>query len=65
VNRRIFDWATRSELLVIVEGSAPSETKEEMSKRQPSEMKKDDGGTPGPACTLSGNLLSSVAVEEY
>jgi hypothetical protein len=52
---RVFDWATGIEQLDIVEGSAPSETKEETSKAQPSEKNKDDGGTPGPIRNLSGN----------
>jgi hypothetical protein len=44
-----------------MEGSAPSKMKEETSKAQPSE-KKNDGGTPGPAGTLSGNRLGLVAL---
>jgi hypothetical protein len=40
VNSRAFDWATGSECLDIMEGSAPSETKEETSKAQPLEKKK-------------------------
>jgi hypothetical protein len=52
----------RSELLGIVERLAFSETKEEMSKTQPSEMKKDGGGSPAPACTLPGNLLGGAAL---
>jgi hypothetical protein len=35
--------------------SARSETIEETSEAQPSEKNRDDGGTPGPARTLSGN----------
>jgi hypothetical protein len=38
-----------------VEESAPSETNEETSKTQLLEKNKDDGGTIGPAGTLSGN----------
>jgi hypothetical protein len=51
-----------SELLGIVDGSTSSGTKEETSKRQPSEKKKDDDGTPGPACALSENLSRRVAL---
>jgi hypothetical protein len=53
---RAFHQGERHECLDIVEGSACSETKGEMSKAQPSE-KKDDGGTPGLPGTLSGNCL--------
>jgi hypothetical protein len=38
-NSRVFEWATRSECLDIVEGSAFCETKEEMSKARLSEKK--------------------------
>jgi hypothetical protein len=44
-----------------VEGSAPFETKEEMSKAQPSE-KEDDGGAPVPARTLSQNCSGRAAL---
>jgi hypothetical protein len=44
-----------------MEELVPSKTKEEMSKAQPSE-KKDDGGIPGPAGTLSGNRLGQAAL---
>jgi hypothetical protein len=44
-----------------VEGSAPSETKVETSKAQPSQ-KKDDGGTPGPTGTLSRNRSGLAAL---
>jgi hypothetical protein len=40
VNRRVFDWTKGNECLDIVEGSAPSETKEETSKAQPLDKKK-------------------------
>jgi hypothetical protein len=36
--------------------------KEKTSKEQPSEKNKDDGGTPEPACTLSGNHSGQVAL---
>jgi hypothetical protein len=39
-NNWAIDWATGSESLDIVEGSAPFETKEDTSKAQPWEMKK-------------------------
>jgi hypothetical protein len=58
-----FHRAMGSELLDIVKGSAPSETKEETSKAQPSERNKDDdGGKPGPACTLSGSRSGRVTL---
>jgi hypothetical protein len=44
-----------------VEGSAPFETKEEMSKAQYSE-KEDGGGAPGLACTLSENCSGWAAL---
>jgi hypothetical protein len=43
-------------------GVSPSETKEEISKVQLTEKNKDDGGTPGPACTLSGNYCGLAAL---
>jgi hypothetical protein len=36
-------------------GVGPFEMKGETSKTQPSEKNKDDDGSPGPTCTLSGN----------
>jgi hypothetical protein len=48
----------------IVEGSVPSETKEEASKAQHSEKNKGDGGTPGPARPLSGNSLGLAALRK-
>jgi hypothetical protein len=54
VNNRVFDWATGNKGLDIVEGSAPTETKEEEFKAQTSEN--DDDHTLGPDRVLSGNL---------
>jgi hypothetical protein len=51
-----------SEWLDIVEGLAPSEMKEEMSKAQPLEKNKDGGGTPRLACTSSGSHSKWVAL---
>jgi hypothetical protein len=52
-----FHQVTESVWLDIVEGSVPSKMTEEMSKAQPSEKNKDDGGAPGLAHTLSSNHL--------
>jgi hypothetical protein len=40
----------------------PSETKEEKSQEQPSEKNKDEGGTPGPAHSFSGNRSGRAAL---
>jgi hypothetical protein len=51
-----------SEWLDTVEGSGPSEMKEEMSKPQPLKKNKDGGGTPRLAYTSSGNHSGWVAL---
>jgi hypothetical protein len=62
VNSQVFDWAIGSEWLDTVEGSAPSEMKEETSKAQTLE-KRDGSGTPGLFRTLSGNCSGQVALK--
>jgi hypothetical protein len=51
-----------SEQLDIVERSAPSDTKVEMSKAQPSEKNKESGGTSGPASTLTRSRSGRAAL---
>jgi hypothetical protein len=63
-NSRVFDWAMRSEWVAVVDGSAPSKTKEEKSKAQSSEKNKDNGGSPGLYHTLSGNHSGWAALRE-
>jgi hypothetical protein len=43
-------------------GVGPSKVEKEMSKGQPSDKNKDDGGTPGPTGTLSGSSSGQVAL---